>query len=981
MAIIPPAQSTAQTVEESQQARVSNANTQIPEQSAEPGATTAIPQNTNPPNTAEAQDSIGARASDQYQAAQAGQGVATDTTIDNSRRQNAVNDDQTENVASSAPGTVSSGPIPVAQEFLQRITPRPNGLSRFASMSYVISIYLMRPEEYKKLLFDKKKQIPGSLLLMQSGGAPAESRNQFFPLDYYIDDVKMTSAISTSAVGSAHNVTELEFKISEPYGISFLDNLKKAVDAYVSSQQPPQDVQEAQQIADGNSNPPKINVNYAAQNYLMVIKFYGYDDQGNLTSSSDFDNSERNDPKALYEKFIPFQFSEIKFRISNKMVEYQCKAAVPQVAVAYSAARASIPFNVELVAEDLKGLLGGQAVFQATQETQTTARSTADVASPSTPNVGSEWQVDPTGELEFVGSPTPNTVTSPSSPPKASATPTKTLVSGLMDALNQRLKEEAAKRGEIPDEYQVKFEEGSGLPDAKLIRPGSTNKKRTGMISGQQAAQALLDKKQNVKRNQRAYSITAGTQIVQFIDIAVRTSSYITDQQNWYYDELTGDILPQDNPNKVMQWYKIVTQVEPLQYDPKKNDFAYRITYVIKRYQVNDLKSEYFPRAPFRGTHKRYDYWFTGQNSEVVDFEQDFNFLYFVTISGAPTPALAMASNARELEKRYFTARSGQTGQGGENKSTEPASNAASILYSPADQGRCRVKILGDPDYIQQCEVFYGDKISNGAFLLDGSINYDAQEVLFEINFNTAQDYENNGLMNVYKNNYLADPSRGLSGGGVNSFVYRANVIHNLFSRGKFTQEIEGTLMTFPDKEQLEKSKNPSAPVVRNQSTRNATTPIPPVALPPAPINFQDQVGGSIGAFLGYDVTSVEDLPQVDRSNATLINPTNESTAETQRLARAAATPPVSNGAPAAVANPNVSASTGGVNVQAVNTTVNLTSGSSRQVYTDEQVDLLLASGAIDARTARSAKLELQAKTVAQQPQVQTRANDTVREY
>jgi hypothetical protein len=253
-----------------------------------------------------------------------------------------------------------------------------NVLDQYASYSYNISVYLMSPAQYGALIRSKKKTVAGYQLLFMSGGAgpagtktavPALSRqerdfvtdgdligqslqtlgrNEFFSLDYYIDDLQVKSLLSGKGTGGAHNVTELKFKVIEPNGITFLNNLFAATQQYIK-------------VGGGD-----INKNYAAQNYLMVIRFYGYDDQGNLvTVGRTGQDAAGSDINAVVEKFIPFQFTGIKFRIANKIVEYECSAVCPQNNVNIGASRGVVPYNIELQSQTLKDLLTGTPRFAA----------------------------------------------------------------------------------------------------------------------------------------------------------------------------------------------------------------------------------------------------------------------------------------------------------------------------------------------------------------------------------------------------------------------------------------------------------------------------------------------------------------------------------------------------------------------------------------------------------------------------------------
>jgi hypothetical protein len=176
-------------------------------------------------------------------------------------------------------------------------------------------------------------------------------RNEFFSLDYYIDDVQITSLLSGYGTGGPTNATEIKFKVIEPNSMTFLPNLYRACQQYIQT------------------GAQDVNKNYSAQSYLMVIRFYGYDDQGNLVQANRTgSDSAGSDSNAVVEKFIPFLLTGIKFRIASKVVEYECTAkAIPDV-VNKHPARGTIPYNVELQSQTIRNLLVGQTKFAAAND-------------------------------------------------------------------------------------------------------------------------------------------------------------------------------------------------------------------------------------------------------------------------------------------------------------------------------------------------------------------------------------------------------------------------------------------------------------------------------------------------------------------------------------------------------------------------------------------------------------------------------------
>jgi len=176
-------------------------------------------------------------------------------------------------------------------------------------------------------------------------------------------------------------------------------------------------------------------------------------------------------------------------------------------------------------------------------------------------------------------------------------------------------------------------------------------------------------------------------------------------------------------------------------------------------YKVAQIKSDYFPQGKFLGTHKKYNYWFTGENTSILKFEQDFNYQFYLTVnSSQQVREVGTTSNYREYEKRITAPNSPESAQGQPGNTNEPGANAADYLYSPGDQAEVKLDIVGDPAWIQQGSIWYGVEgpdvkdPSQIAFLSDGTINYSSQEVLFEVAFNKPSDYDiKTGLMNIKK--------------------------------------------------------------------------------------------------------------------------------------------------------------------------------------------------------------------------------------
>jgi hypothetical protein len=719
------------------------------------------------------------------------------------------------------------------------IEARPNVLDQYASYNYVASVYLMTPQSYRTMIQSKQKSITGAQLLFQSGGVPENQRfgNGIFDNDYYIDRLQLTSRILGKGSGAAHNVYDMTMTVVEPNGISLISNLDRAVtqflDKNVASQQSVvlKNRQTAEQIK---------NQSFNQQIYLLAVRFYGYDDQGKLVRGGVARPDGSSDPNAFVEKFYPFIIKNVKFRIANKLTEYTIECSTPFTHINSSTARGTIPYNIELSGQTLKDLLSGPAQYASNQTAVTRGGN-------------SSLSADQTALLEELerNAPTPgNTAadqlngigfeslpTGPSAAPaKANAAPTakKTIRQGLMAAMNE-YQSQLVKDGiyDIADVYSIEFVNES-LANAKTTKKGPTNKKSTANSVNTTAADQLLGNKQSMDKTARTQSVTAGLQIVQFLDQVIRNSSYIEDQQLVTYKEGTGEEMINGTPAQNVAWYKISMEATPIgnAKDAKRNDYAYNIKFKIHAYKLADLVSPYFVRPKFIGVVKRYPYWFTGENNAVISYEENFNNLYQITLSGTGSKLTSnFTSNLNDMLTFNYQTRSSESSQGADLKTNEPPSNAAEFLYSPTDLQEVNMTIVGDPAWLQQGEAFAGFSSSNpqwGAFLADGTINTDAQQVMFEVSFNTPRDYNlSTGLIvpnpdgaTQKQNNYQAQTV------AQQSRVYRAYEVISEFAKGKFTQLLKGKLILNP----ITPEKVAQTQVVRETTTSGTPATVAGIA-------------------------------------------------------------------------------------------------------------------------------------------------------
>lgn len=814
---------------------------------AQTQATSAVPQNgtgalpAGPASGATGVTASGQRTNGVNQAGQAvGFGVrAEDGTLSNLRRNPETGDlydpggiaspaanidpgvgDQDNNpTASTTDAQATVNATPPAQVLVK---PQPNILDKFANYTYAASVYLLSAAQFAAYQLSEKKSVNGYNLLFQTGGAPNNiggpqgalsaagqataatnadlesegigfqqsgptlpgvgaadaGRNPFFPNDYYIDSIKITNKPFGKNTSAAHSVTDLKFTVIEPANISLIDNIYLAV----------------QDIAPKSAG----KVNYAAAIYLMVIRFYGYDLNGNLQQVGAADPATGlSDANALVEKYIPFRIKNINWGVSGKLVSYEFDCAPIGQLIAGGTKRGTIPADIELTGSSVSAMLKGQAVY-GTAPTP---------ATPNTPTTANRTQTD--GRSRGIRSDTNQT---PPSPPKATAAPNnkKTIQQGLIEAMNaeqQRLVQTGFYT--VADQYELTFANGAkDIEDAVVAKPGKPVNKNATAVSAPASRDpsAASPDKGAMDTTSRSMGITAGMPLLQAIELVIRNSSYVTNQANIVINETTGKPEPKPgNENSDFKWYSILMQATPLEYDEKRNDFAYKIQYIVIPFLPSEMKSGYFPDVRFPGIFKRYPYWFTGENSAVLQYQATFNKMYVQTVTGssAETSALALlrkkvAYSMRELPFLNYQSRSTESAMGADGRTNEMAANAAEYLYNPSDNASAKIKIIGDPAFIQQGSVagaLKSDKISFSPFAPDGTINFDVRDVLFEIVWQRPEDYDlETGIADPYARtkNIFGDRQP------VQSIVYRIKEVVSNFAQGTFTQDIDATIYTLP---------------------------------------------------------------------------------------------------------------------------------------------------------------------------------------
>jgi hypothetical protein len=237
----------------------------------------------------------------------------------------------------------------------QLIPTQPNQLDQYASYTYGISWYLLSPAQFTAMVKAQRANVTGWQLLMQSGGAPATGRSPAFSVDYYMDDLEISSKIWGGGKQMANNAVDIKFRVTEPNGITLIQSLYNAVKSVYGA------VSTTSDTAD--------TPNYLTAQYCLVIQFYGYDANGKLVAPAKGTYSTNSSSAnggygqtAVITKYYPFTLTDIKFTVANKAIEYSIFGKPIPMKYNSSTDRGTIPHDFVMTGQTVNQLLNGKPI-------------------------------------------------------------------------------------------------------------------------------------------------------------------------------------------------------------------------------------------------------------------------------------------------------------------------------------------------------------------------------------------------------------------------------------------------------------------------------------------------------------------------------------------------------------------------------------------------------------------------------------------
>jgi len=650
--------------------------------------------------------------------------------------------------------------------------PIPNRLHEYPTYIYGLSLHLLSDQEYNDMV-NTQTYTPKRVLVASAGRHSPDTfpRSEFFDKDFYFDDCNITTTIAPNRASRNTNAIDVNFTLIEPYGFTLVERIIKAAKS-VNSQ------------------------NYLDMPYMLQIDFFTIDDTGKIVGSVE-----------ELKKRIPIKIIKFDVRVSGRGAEYKIQATAFGHS-AFDTTTVTTPANFEVVAGSVSEF------FQSIEGTPADTVNAQGNQVPGDRAITEQFNQGP----NFNGT--------------ASNT-TYTRVKSYGTAINEYY-EKLKINGKIGENDVYRFEFDDAIGKSLFTHPEIVTPKRTRMKDSRTPNDFVNIKRQGAGEEQAIYDpskvifqINFGTTIEKLLEYVIRNSDYVQNQlivpEDPDYDQKRKQMA--DQP---LNWFKIVPTIRLRAFDAIRKVWAREITYTVKPYKIYNVRLDIAPQGVQLYPTKNYNYIYTGKNDDVFDFDINFNALYFSQVTAYRNSLAELNptadSNAVAQQTQNFPNYSGgspsmepnaimppilhpvvqnskATATGGATNTKEVASVdlADSLMTdSMADMVGLKLRILGDPDYIKQDDIFYRPQIQASITTTPeqptgederllpnrGSLVMDNGVVYAQVLFRTPVDIdESKGLME-----FAADYKTSLFSG-----LYQVIQVVSNFRGGQFTQELEMT--------------------------------------------------------------------------------------------------------------------------------------------------------------------------------------------
>lgn len=625
----------------------------------------------------------------------------------------------------------------------------PNELNKFRSYNYRWSLAALRdsqvnnPESYLSRDLD--------LLIIKSGGLKDKpirtevEKRLGINVEYFIDNVNIENLISANPDSGVGPLTTIEFEVTEPHSIGmFFQSL------YIAAKQAGFE-------------------NHLYAPYLLTCDFIGHDDQGNVKSG-------------IARRALAINIINVTFKVDTGGAVYSVQA-IPYNHIALTDETQRIKTSVSIFGNTVLDILNNS-------ETSLCAalnRQEQELVDKQEKRVGNRYKISFPIDLSL---------------PKSSASP--------LFSYNQ-----GYGSGQVDPGFAIRLQQSN--PATATFDPNSSdignsiivqnftefgnNKFAADDFTYDEENQLYTRGSLSINEVTREFTFSENTKIEKIIEEVILTSVW-------------GQTMISSQPDSKgwKWWFRIDTKVNIIDTSEMLSTGkpAMEFEYIVIPYRIHKSKFEdpnviqdFQPQIV--DCKKAYYYSYTGQNTDILDFEFTINTGYFrplanietstdtVTANVTTTPASPQRFNLASIPQvpQYasvvtpagrkiveITSSSGGAGVSTVSRTVAELFNKL-VLNSDVENVALDLKIWGDPYFLASHDAGnYKAKSGQQYITSDGTYDYTRSEVDILLTFRTAVDYSaDTSLMKL-------DPVNAFNG------IYRVILVRNTFSRGQFIQEL-----------------------------------------------------------------------------------------------------------------------------------------------------------------------------------------------
>lgn len=673
--------------------------------------------------------------------------------------------------------------------------PLANPLSVFASHSAIISLFVLTKEELRDP--DSYRKNEPEFLIARTGGLGADAdnitptifeENLGIKVEYFLDDLEVESILAQTANSRQTNATLIRFTLKEPYSMGMF---LKALQFTVSRADPQR-------------------TSYIDPPYLLKIDFKGFDDQGQYVGIPGTS------------RFIPIKLNRIEFNVSAGGSEYQIEA---------------IAWNDQAYADEIQTIAENLSLFGSNiREFLTTGLEDSEKQGLSSFLEKRELDLTKPNDDDqepFKEKPDKFVISFPDSNSNRQSVTRTQNDQGATDQLDSQPL--TVSSGSRVDDILEKLEQLQNkiATSQIVINKDSAGTRSDGDLVDDEDTIFIDFRNVRVRNDGRLLQFPAGMRIQDIIEEIVLLSEYAKDLAEKEADSLG-----------YKDWFRIETRVYEQSTEPDKitgktpKVYVYSIVpYKVESHRFlgpdqslgNRSIDELKRLAP-----KKYEYIYSGQNDDIINFDLQFNTAFFQGLQqdlgqnsqrnqeqgrsdlGLDPGLLALVRSIGDSEEQERTngprptvqrergtgisTGSGSAGTGDTDERTAIARNFNEIIVNGLDLITLDIEIWGDPFYIADSGLgnYNAAGTGNPYVTSDNTLDYQYFEPICLLEFKTPVDYNQDGQMDFPENQ--AEPVAEFSG------VYRIITVRNRIASNRFTQELQ--MVRLRNQELQEKTDN-----------------------------------------------------------------------------------------------------------------------------------------------------------------------------